>query len=137
MGSFVESTLGDGEIVKYEAKVSAWSLAPLIILGIVTLPFLIGVIFLAGALIRYNTTELVVTNRKVLAKFGLIKRNSIEILITKIESVRLNQGILGRIFNYGDIILAGAGTPQEPIIGISDPLGFRRRFIEIQEQATN
>ncbi|MDP3088977.1 MAG: PH domain-containing protein [Methylotenera sp.] len=54
--------------------------------------------------------------------------------IAKVESIQVNQGILGRIFNYGTLIVSGAGNPQAPIPGISNPMGFRRAFMESQDK---
>ena len=55
------------------------------------------------------------------------------IISQKIESIQVNQGILGRILNYGSIVVSGAGNPQAPIPGISSPLQFRRAFVDTQE----
>lgn len=134
MGSYVQSALTNGEQIAYEGKVSLWSLAPLFIIGLLLLPFWgIGLLFWISAAIKYFTTELAITNKRVIAKFGLISRTTIEINIQKIESIQVNQGILGRIFNFGSIVVAGAGNPQAPVPGISNPLRFRREFIETQE----
>lgn len=134
MGSYVQSALTNGEQIAYEGKVSLWSLAPLFIIGLLLLPFWgIGLLFWISAAIKYFTTELAITNKRVIAKFGLISRTTIEINIQKIESIQVNQGILGRIFNFGSIVVAGAGNPQAPVLGISNPLQFRREFIETQE----
>ena len=54
--------------------------------------------------------------------------------MAKVESVQVNQGMLGRIFNYGTLVISGAGAPQAPIPGISDPMAFRRAFMEFQDQ---
>jgi hypothetical protein len=53
------------------------------------------------------------------------------------ESIQVNQSIFGRILNYGSIVVSGAGNPQAPVPGISDPMVFRRKFMEIQEAATS
>jgi uncharacterized membrane protein YdbT with pleckstrin-like domain len=74
-----------------------------------------------------------VTNKRVIAKFGFISRRTVEIKLSKVESMQVEQGILGRIFNFGSLVVAGAGTPQAPIPGISDPLAFRTKFMETQE----
>ncbi|UBO72333.1 PH domain-containing protein [Aeromonas rivuli] len=135
MGSYVESALTKGEKVIYEGKTSIWSLLPLILLGLLTLGiFGIGLLFWIAAAIRYFSTELAITNKRVIAKFGFISRTTIEINIQKIESIQVNQGILGRIFNFGSIIVSGAGNPQAPVPGISSPLNFRREFLNTQEQ---
>lgn len=134
MATYVESTLTKGEKVAYQGKVSLWSLAPLFILGLVFMSFYgLGLLFWIAAAIRYFTTELAITNKRVIAKFGLISRSTIEINLQKIESIQVNQGILGRIFNYGSIVVAGAGNPQAPVPGITNPLQFRRAFIDTQE----
>jgi uncharacterized membrane protein YdbT with pleckstrin-like domain len=134
MASYVENALTKGEQVTYQGKVSIWSLTPLLLLGLIFLVFYgLGLLFWAIAAVRYLTTELAITNKRVIAKFGLISRSTIEINLQKIESIQVNQGILGRIFNFGSIVVSGAGNPQAPIPGISSPLQFRRAFIDTQE----
>ncbi|MFA5477977.1 MAG: PH domain-containing protein [Bacteroidales bacterium] len=134
MASYIEGALTKGEEVVYKGKVSIWSLAPSLLLGFILLPFYgLGLLFWAVAAIKYLTTELAITNKRVIAKFGLISRSTIEINIQRIESIQVNQGILGRIFNFGSIVVSGAGNPQAPIPGISSPLQFRREFVDTQE----
>ena len=134
MASYVEGALTKGEQVIYQVKVSIWSLSPLIIIGLI-LFFVwgLGLLFWIAAAIKYFTTELAITNKRVIAKFGLVSRSTIEINLQKIESIQVNQGILGRILNYGSIVVSGAGNPQAPIPGISSPLQFRRAFVDTQE----
>ncbi len=93
----------------------------------------IGLLFGVSATITYYTTELAITNKRVIAKFGFIRRNTVEINISKIESIQIDQGIRGRIFNFGSIIVSGAGNPVAPIPGISSPLEFRKMFFKVQE----
>ena len=134
MASYVEGALTKGEQVVYQGKVSTWSLVPLLLLGLIFLAFYgLGLLFWIAAAIRYFTTELAITNKRVIAKFGLISRSTIEINLQRIESIQVNQGILGRIFNFGSIVVSGAGNPQAPIPGISSPLQFRREFVDTQE----
>lgn len=138
MGSYVESTLIGDEKVIYQGKVSVWSLSPLIVLGLLTIWLWgLGLLFWLAALIRYITTELAFTNKRVVAKFGFISRRTIELKIKKVESLQVGQGIIGRIFNYGTIIISGAGNPQAPIPGISRPMIFRRSFMEYQDRENN
>lgn len=134
MASYVESVLTKGEKVVYQGKVSIWSLTPLFFIGLIFIALYgLGLLFWAAAAIRYFTTELTITNKRVIAKFGLVSRSTIEINLQKIESIQVNQGILGRIFNFGSIVVSGAGNPQAPIPGISSPLLFRRAFVDTQE----
>lgn len=137
MASYIEDALIPGESVVYEGHISLWHLAPLLVLGAaLLLVFGIGLIFWLIAYIRYKTTELAITSKRVVAKFGFISRNTVEINISKVESIQVHQDILGRIFNYGSLVIAGAGTPQAPIPGVSKPMEFRRAFMEAQDQAT-
>lgn len=134
MASYVENALTKGEQIVHLGRVSLWSLFPLILFGFLLLPlFGVGLILWIAAAIRFFTTELAITNKRVIAKFGLISRSTIEINVQKIESIQVNQGILGRIFNFGSIVVAGAGNPQAPVPGISQPMQFRRVFLETQE----
>ncbi len=136
MASYIEGALIKDEKVIYTGNISLWSLAPLIVLGLATIwIFGLGLIFWAMAFIRYKTTELAFTNKRVIAKFGFISRQTIELNISKVESIQVNQGILGRIFNFGTLVISGAGNPQAPIPGISDPMSFRRAFMESQDSA--
>lgn len=88
--------------------------------------FLLGLIFLINAFIVSKTTELAVTNKRVIAKYGFISRKTIEINLDKVEGLNVNQGIFGRIFNFGDIIIGGTGGKKSPIQYIKAPLEFRK-----------
>ena len=88
---------------------------------------LIGIVFLLIAFINVWTTELAITNRRIIAKTGLIRRNTIELKVTRVESLGVDQGILGRIFNFGSIIVKGIGGSNAPIPYIAKPLEFRQR----------
>ncbi|WP_036301273.1 PH domain-containing protein [Methylotenera sp. L2L1] len=136
MTSYIDGALIKDERVIYVGHISLWSLAPLIALGFLTVwIFGLGLIFWVAAYIRYKTTELAFTNKRVIAKFGFISRSTIELNINKVESIQVQQGILGRIFNFGTLIISGAGNPQAPILGISEPMAFRRAFMEAQDSA--
>ena len=136
MSSYIQGALIKDEKIIYEGHVSLWSLAPLIVLGFFLLVIFIGPIFWVIAYIRYKTTELAFTNKRVIAKFGFISRQTVELNIAKVESIQVNQGILGRIFNFGTLVISGAGNPQAPIPGISEPMAFRRAFMEAQDKQT-
>ena len=135
MTSYVEAALVKDEQIVHRGHVSLWSLWHLLALGVLLLPlFGFGLIFLIKALIKYKTTELAITSRRVIVKFGFIRRSTIEININKVESVQVDQDILGRMFDFGTLIISGAGNPQAPIPGISQPMEFRRAFIEAQDR---
>src|SRR5712671_6752859 len=77
------------------------------------------------AFIRRATTELAVTDHRVIYKTGLLARHTIEMNRDKVESVDVDQTVLGRIFGYGTIVVRGTGGSLEPIRNVSDPLTFR------------
>lgn len=134
MANYVEKNLVSGEQIVYEGRLSLWHLAPNIIAGVVLIPlFGLGLLILLNVFVRYKSTELAITNKRIVAKFGFIRRRTVEIGVKKIESIQVRQGILGRLFNFGSIVMAGAGNPQAPIPGISQPMEFRKRFLEQQE----
>ncbi len=136
MTSYIDGALIKDERVMYVGHISLWSLAPLILIGLLTVGlFGFGIVFWIAAYIRYKTTELAFTNKRVIAKFGFISRNTIELNIQKVESIQVQQSVLGRIFNFGTLVISGAGNPQAPILGISEPMAFRRAFMEAQDQA--
>lgn len=136
MASYVESVLAPGEQVLHHGRVSAWSQFWWWLAGALLLPaFGLGLIFLATAWIRMRTTELAVTHRRVIAKFGLIRRDTIEIQVARIESVQVQQSVAGRLLGYGTIVFSGAGTPQVTIPRISDPMGFRQAVVGAQDGA--
>jgi uncharacterized membrane protein YdbT with pleckstrin-like domain len=128
--SYIDESLIEGETVIHLARVSWWSQFGLVLLGVVTLVVVVGVFFLAAAWIKVRSTEIAITNRRVIAKFGFIRRHTVEINLDKVEALRVEQGLLGRVLNYGTIFISGAGTSVAPIRNIADPLVFRRKFME-------
>jgi len=96
----------------------------------------IGAYILAPPFIAKMTTELAITNRRIIAKFGFLRRDTIEINLSKIESIRVEQSIFGRMLNYGSLVIIGTGGSREPIPEIVDPLEFRRQYDEILNRHT-
>ena len=70
-------------------------------------------------------TEIAVTDRRIILKRGLIQRHTIEINMDKVESVDVDQSILGRIFDYGTVTVHGTGTGIEPLRNVSAPIALR------------
>jgi uncharacterized membrane protein YdbT with pleckstrin-like domain len=131
--SYVESVLGAGEKVLFTGRVSGWSLFWYWVTGFLLLIVGVGLVIWIVAWIKLRATELAVTNKRVIAKFGFISRETIEINVGRIESVQVNQSVTGRILNYGTVVFSGAGTPQAVIHHISDPLAFRNAVVGAQE----
>lgn len=135
MASYVDGNLMSGETVLYRSSVSLWSLIWLILLGVLLLPAVgIGLIFLIWAYISYKTTEFAVTDKRIIAKTGLVSRNTVEMFLDKVESLNVTQTVLGRILNYGTVTIRGTGSTSEPIENISGPLDLRKHFMEAADR---
>ena len=80
---------------------------------------------LLSAAITVKTSELVITDRRVLIKVGFIQRHTFEMFISKIESVAVYQSMLGRLFDYGSVEIRGTGGSSESFATIAAPLPFR------------
>lgn len=80
------------------------------------------------ALLRQRTTELAVTDRRVIYKTGIFQRHTMEMNRSKVETVGVEQSVLGRLLNYGTVIVRGTGGSFEPIRHIHDPLSFRNHI---------
>ncbi|UCE65946.1 MAG: PH domain-containing protein [Candidatus Zixiibacteriota bacterium] len=142
---YVESNLMSGEkiirISKLHWAIFIWPII-WVILGIlfIAVPILggffilIGVVTLLLAFIDYSTSEFGVTDKRVIAKLGFIRRTSLEILHTKVESIQVDQSIMGRLLGFGTIIVRGTGGSKDPFRKIPDPMEFRKI---VQEQVAN
>jgi uncharacterized membrane protein YdbT with pleckstrin-like domain len=151
MSSYVDSVLAEGERIVYRAHISHWkfflsyfagSLFLAIALGayIATvnragawlamdaIPLVIGVAVILSAVIRRKTTELVLTDRRIIMKRGLVSRDTVEMNLNKVESLHVNQGLLGRVLDYGDVTVVGTGASLEPLRGIGRPLELRKKL---------
>lgn len=93
----------------------------------------LAVLFLIG-LFRYlvlHAMELVVTDRRVILKKGFIARRTIEMNNHKIESVDVEQSLLGRLLDYGTVRVRGTGSGIEPFRMVDNPLAFRRAILSM------
>jgi len=130
MASYVDSNLLAQEKVLYRAHTSLWSLAPMILLGVLLLVLVVGLFVLIAAWIRYHTTEFAVTDRRIIAKTGLVSRRTVEMFLDKVESLNVEQSVPGRIFGYGTVTIRGTGATSETFGNISAPLDLRKHFME-------
>lgn len=156
MGRYVNRNLLKDEAVLHEAHIhwSFWIGPALIILanlaaGILLVcfgkeksPVLIycGYFFFAMAVItwlqdfiEYKSTEVVVTNKRLVIKRGFIARKTFELLLQKTETVGVDQGVMGRILNFGTVTAIGTGGSHGSIDYISKPMAFRAAFQEAVE----
>jgi uncharacterized membrane protein YdbT with pleckstrin-like domain len=80
-----------------------------------------------GRMIQYVSSDFAITNKRVLIKIGFIHRHTLEMLLAKVETVRVDQGLVARIVGYGTIVVTGTGGTNEPFRSIAKPLEFRRQ----------
>ncbi|HEV2386925.1 MAG TPA: PH domain-containing protein [Candidatus Acidoferrales bacterium] len=86
---------------------------------------------IGGGIIRRAATEVAVSNKRVLIKRGLLSRRSIEVLLPKVESIGVEESLLGRMLGYGTVIVRGTGGTLETFDKIAHPNELRR---QIQQQ---
>jgi uncharacterized membrane protein YdbT with pleckstrin-like domain len=147
---YVDSVLQPGETIRHVATIHwilylpgmALLVAALIVfvlapatgalhvvgLGLASALLAVSLFLLARAFLRRWTTEFAITDRRVIYKRGLIWRHTIEMHMDKVESVDVEQSVLGRIFDYGSVIVHGTGSGWEPVSEIGAPLEFRNHI---------
>ena len=94
------------------------------ILGVVLL-FAAAIIFSYG-IARRNATEMAVTTRRVLIKTGMTSRRTLDMMLSRVESIGVEETTLGRLLGYGSVVVRGTGGTPEPFEMISHPQEFRR-----------
>lgn len=114
MGAYVNKNLISGEEIVYEAK-NHW-------IKLFTVNFLA---YLLGS------NEYVITNKRVVAKEGIISRRVVEMNLSKIESINVDQGILGRILGFGSFMMIGTGGTRENFELVENPVKIKRVFQEL------
>ena len=152
MGRYIDDILQPGEKVLYSTNahwifylpaIAAWIVALfLFLLSRQTVTESLVLLCLSGAAVvalaalywtvkgwfHRWTTETDVTNLRVVHKTGFIKRRTFEMSLDKVESVDVNQSILGRMLNYGNVTVRGVGEGAETIDTIASPLDFRNHI---------
>jgi len=90
------------------------------------LMFVMGLMRFAQMMIIKVTTEIAITNSRIIYKRGLVARHVGEMSVDRIEGVNVLQGIIGRIFNFGRVMIRGMGVGEVVLPPIDDPIKFRR-----------
>lgn len=122
MGRYIQENLIEGEMVVYETRLH-W-ITFFTLKGILTL-------FIAPFIDRWSS-EFAITNRRVIIKIGLISRHVLEMNLSKVESINVDQTVMGRMMGYGTITVIGTGGTREFFHKIADPMEFRRQFLSRQ-----
>ncbi len=155
MTSYVLKTMGEGEVVVYTARLSLWRFWKVFFYAMV---LVVGATWMVSAsrldaqwlprslvvyglalllafwpLVLRRSTELVITDRRAVAKTGIVSTSAIEIRFSKIETIKVDQSILGRLLNFGSITIIGTGSTFDPIAYIGQPLHFKNQLSQAME----
>lgn len=157
MASYVDSSLMQGESVVHRGRLHWIVMARPIFLTFVGFVFMVvGILFpdalsglpafLPGAIamlfgvcamfiswINCISTELAVTDRRVIAKFGFIARRTYEISLRRVEGAHVEQSLTGRLLNFGTVVVKGTGGGASPIPRVREPMAFRLAVAEAIE----
>jgi len=145
--AYIHSILEPGEQIRYHTTISWTVYTPAILLAICAVASLLAggsyagmanigwfaaIVFALAAIVvflpawfRRLTTEIAVTDRRVILKRGLIRRHTVEMNMQKVESVDVDQTLIGRLFNYGNVTIRGTGSSFEKLNRIDSPLKLR------------
>ena len=145
--SYIESSLGQNEVLHYRARfhwlyhASAWGALILGVLfaaltlqagnnAVALLPLSVGGLIWLAILLPIWTTEIGVTSQRIIYKRGFIQRDTSELQLRSIEEVRFLQNFWGRIFDYGRLEIHGTGDDAILLPAVADPIGFRAALQE-------
>lgn len=125
---YVDAVLAPGETVRLKARLHwllwarAWAM--LVFLGII----IVGIVLFIRDVIILSTTEVAITNYRLINKTGFLARHARELQLTSIEAVNVDQGVWGRLLGFGRVTVHGTGDDIWMTPTIADPLGFRREL---------
>ena len=127
--SFIEDSLSAGEEIVAHFKLHWSSRIPLVLWILLGIPTF-GVTWLIAIyeFLRLRAIEQGVTNKRVIYKTGIIGRKSEEMKLTSIETVEIEQGVFGRLLNFGDVKVTGRGISDLVFRRIHDPLAVKRQI---------
>jgi len=161
MMSYVDDNLVPGESVAYRARLHWIVVAPALLLGSAldvtgiglivaaivrrspgggaSIPILVagailalaGSVWMAIGIVRWKATEITVTNRRVLIKTGIVRRHTKEVLLSKVESISIDESMPARVLGFGNLTVHGTGGTPETFDRIAHPHAFRRQ-VQIQ-----
>ena len=150
MGNYVESNLLNGETIVYEAKHHWMIWAPAFLLSMVwmfaasreegftgTNLLVVGTLSLLlflGTYLRIISDVMAITNKRLILKTGLISRNTFELQLSQVETIRVKQSIFGRLLGYGTIVVRGTGSSVDKVSFISNPIDFRNAFLNASDK---
>ena len=91
----------------------------------------IAIVILVRGILTRNAVRMAVTNKRVIAKVGVVTRRTIDLLLSRVESVGVEESVMGRMLGYGTVVIRGTGGTPESFSKIAHPLEFRTK---VQQQ---
>jgi len=150
--SYIDSNLLEGEQVVFRTRLHwllflgpvlftviillpiAWFVSTTTWSSYAWIPIAVGVFLLLATFIKRVSSDFAVTNKRIMMKVGVFRTRSIEILLSKVEAIAVDQSLLGRMFGYGDIAVTGSGGTRETFQQIQAPLEFRRAVQSVTDK---
>ncbi|MBA3273380.1 MAG: PH domain-containing protein [Chthoniobacterales bacterium] len=154
LGPYARSTIAPDEKAYFRTSLHwvifvRFAILALLVFLFIGMPFAIGVQALTGSqlgwfalplpafimlppTLAFASSELVITDKRLLIKTGIVSRQSLELFISRIESVGVDQGVVGRMFDYGTVKIRGMGGSEQAFEAIADPLQFRSAVQRLQ-----
>jgi uncharacterized membrane protein YdbT with pleckstrin-like domain len=147
--SYIKNVLQPDETVRYQGSTHWMLYLPAILLAVGGVAILIltwatfqpygfllalaclglGFILAVRAWWKRWTTEIAVTDRRVIYVHGFFDRQSVEVHMNQVESVDVDQSLLGRLFDYGDVTIHGTGNTYDPLRAVDRPIALRNEII--------
>lgn len=127
--SYIEESLSSGEEIVALFRLHWFSRLPMVLWIILALPTLGLTLILAGyEFVRLRCIEQGLTNKRVVFKKGIISRSTEEMKLKSVETVEIEQGVMGRIFGYGDVKVTGRGISDVVFKSVADPIAVKKQI---------
>ncbi len=97
--------------------------------GVISL--VVAAICIVTGILKRNATEMAVTDKRLVIKVGVAGRRTLELLLQKVESIAVEESLMGRVLGYGTVIVHGTGGTPEPFDLMAHPIEFRK---QVQQQ---
>ena len=91
---------------------------------------LVSVLMALYAAARRSIFMLIVTNKRVFARYGLLQIDVVDVHFDKIESVELERMLPGYIMGYANVVIMGTGNRYIVIPYVGNARAVRRAYNE-------
>ena len=87
---------------------------------------LILIITIISKILHILGLEQGITNKRMIMKTGFFSRKTDEMIISKVETVEINQSAIGRVFGFGNVIITGTGNSNIVFKEIKNPIEIKK-----------